>query len=258
MNNKELTLSILITTMNDWIHRVKKELLPQLNNADEVIISHQITDKNIKPENKPLWKNVKYFFMHDKWVSKNRNNAIKHATWDICHICDDDISFVKGFEEIIKKAYDKNNKADLITFQRVTNEWEHWKSNYKTKQFTHNNISILYLSSIEVTFRLSYIKKHNLLFNEVFGLWAKYWTWEENIFLKKCLDKKWKLIYLPIPLIIHPIETSSDSRTKELMIAKKNVFKEMYWKVLWTLLYIMFVIVKYPKYKWKVSLFSIY
>jgi len=62
-----LTLWILITTINSWIDRVKKELIPQLKNVDEIIISHQITDKNIKPEKEFLWEKVKYFYMYDYW-----------------------------------------------------------------------------------------------------------------------------------------------------------------------------------------------
>jgi len=48
--NKTPTLGILITTMNEGIERVKNTLLPELQNVDEVIISHQITDENISPE----------------------------------------------------------------------------------------------------------------------------------------------------------------------------------------------------------------
>jgi glycosyltransferase involved in cell wall biosynthesis len=49
MKKKKLTFSVIITTMNSEIDRVIKNLLPQLNFVDEVIISHQITDENIKP-----------------------------------------------------------------------------------------------------------------------------------------------------------------------------------------------------------------
>jgi hypothetical protein len=36
--------------MNNSIHRVKRDLLPQLSAVDEVIISHQITDDRIQAE----------------------------------------------------------------------------------------------------------------------------------------------------------------------------------------------------------------
>lgn len=60
-----LTLSVLITTMNENIFRVERELLPQLRNIDEIVISHQITDgKEYFLKN--FSKNVKYVFMNEK------------------------------------------------------------------------------------------------------------------------------------------------------------------------------------------------
>jgi hypothetical protein len=53
MTEKKLSLGILIVTMNGGIKRVKKELLPQLKNVDEIIISHQITDETL-PETHSL------------------------------------------------------------------------------------------------------------------------------------------------------------------------------------------------------------
>lgn len=43
-----MTIAILITTMNKNLENVIKNLLPQLEKADEIVISHQITEKNLE------------------------------------------------------------------------------------------------------------------------------------------------------------------------------------------------------------------
>lgn len=112
------TLGILITTMNDGINRVVSELLPQLKKVDEIIISHQITDNITQPYKDSLPPRVKYVYMFEGGLSKNRNNALKYSTADICHICDDDLNYLEGFEEVIKNAYGSSD-ADIITFQAL-------------------------------------------------------------------------------------------------------------------------------------------
>jgi hypothetical protein len=105
MKTNNLTLGILITTCNENIKRVKKDLVPNLiknKNIDEIIISHQIFDKITKPEKNLTKGKVKYFYMFEKGLSKNRNNCLKNSKSDICHICDDDLIYLKDFSKIIK------------------------------------------------------------------------------------------------------------------------------------------------------------
>lgn len=251
MWKNNITLSVLITTMNEWIHRVKKELLPQLKEVDEVIISHQITDTNIIPENNILWDNIKYYVMNEKWLSKNRNNALKFATWDICHICDDDLNYIPWFVDIIKWEYLKN-QSDIITFQA---ENEQWKKHFWVKEWKHNTISILKVSSIWITFNRLLIVKNNFNFNEKFWLWTKYPVGEENIFLSDILKKWFNLAHCNKSIAIHPDESSWIDYRDELIIARIKVFKKIFWYT-WGLLGIIYFSVFH--YKYYKSKFSIY
>lgn len=173
-----MKLSILITTMNEKIERVIKELLPHLKNC-EVIISHQITNENISPFNAFLGANVKYVYMYDKGASKNRNNALKYASGDICVVCDDDVNFVDNFEEKIKNMY-KDESIDVATFKSINLEKRDRKK-YSSKKFKHNLKSILSVSCIEISFRRKSIISKGINFDENFGF-SKYLGCEENIF----------------------------------------------------------------------------
>jgi len=134
--------------MNKNIEKVKKHLLPQLKNLDEIVISHQITDKSIQPEDinelKKYHKNIKYSYMYDKWLSKNRNNALKLSEADICIITDDDLDYLPWFEKIIKEWYKKFKDADIITFQALD---KNWKFKFKVKEGKHSLFSICKISS---------------------------------------------------------------------------------------------------------------
>lgn len=244
-----LTLSVLITTMNDWIYRVKSELLNQLKYVDEVIISHQITDNNIKPEKEKLWENVKYFYMNEKWLSKNRNNALKNSTWDICYICDDDLNFNQWFIDIIKNQYNNSN-YDIITFQA---ENEKWKKHFNVNEWNHNRFSILKIWSIWITFNRKSLINNNIYFDEKFWLGSKYPVWEENIFLMECFNKWLKMFHSDKAIVIHSDESSGIDYRRDLIISRIKVFKRLFWFIWWFAGVFYFTLLHYKYYKDKFS-----
>lgn len=77
---KDIQISVLITTMDDRITVVIKNLLPQLTSVYEVIISHQITDKKYHIHDIVFPDNVRYIYDYSVGLSKNRNNALEKAT----------------------------------------------------------------------------------------------------------------------------------------------------------------------------------
>ena len=249
MENK---IQLLVTTMNEKIIPTIAKFSGFLSKDTNIIISHQITDKNIKSINKAD-NNFEYLYMKTKGLSKNRNNVLSNIdAKGIGIICDDDISLVNWFEKILENAYFQNPSADVITFQSITPEWI-LRKKYKKKQFNHNIWSILSVSSFEITFNIKSIKEKWIKFNEDFWLGTDRPSWEENIFLKDCLDKWLNIIYLPIPLSIHPKYTSSINQDDQSLKAKAKLFHKIYWKYIWFLVYIAFAVLKYDLYKNKYS-----
>lgn len=240
--------------MNSWIERVKKELIPQLWNVDEVIISHQITEKNIQPELENLWKNVKYIYMYEKWLSKNRNNALKYATADICHICDDDLDYRDWFEKIILAEYEKN-EADIITFQALTPSWN---KHFQVSQWKHTRLSILRIWSWWITFRRESLVKNNRIFDENFWLWARYPVWEENIFLADAIKLWCTLRHSDQAIVIHPEESSGINYRDELIIARIKVWKRLFWFFWWVFAVFYFTIFHFKFYKNQYSIWGFF
>ena len=68
--------------------------------------------------------------------------------------------------------------------------------------------SIMKVSSIEIAFRINSIKIKNLKFDEKFGLGTNNPTGEEAIFLSDALKQGLKILYIPLPIVFHPKESS--------------------------------------------------
>jgi len=245
MKNNTPTLWILITTMDSGIERVKQELLPQLVWADQVIISHQILDVNIIPERSNLWDNVIYTHMREWGLSKSRNKALSVSTTDICHICDDDLSFIPWFIDTVKEGY-QNSDFDIISFQVFD---EQWNKHFFAKEWKHTRVSVMWIWSWGITFfRKSIIEKW-ISFDENFGLGTKYPVWEENIFLQDAFKTGLRIWHIDSPITIHPRESSWKTYREELVVARIKVWKRMFWFIGWVLAIFYFLIFDYKNYK---------
>ncbi|MBS9766979.1 MAG: glycosyltransferase family 2 protein [Flavobacteriaceae bacterium] len=172
------------------------------------------------------------FSYKEKGLSKSRNRAIEKATnADICLICDDDVQYKQNVDKIITQAFTENPDADIITFQIETPNNQKYK-NYREQKFKHNKRSVLQVSSVEITFRRQSILEKKLLFDERFGLGTNFPSGEEAIFLSDALKKGLNIIYLPMPIAIHPRESSGkDYENPKLAPAKGALFYRIFgWK----------------------------
>ena len=160
-----------------------------------------------------------YYTSNTIGLSKSRNLAISKANSDICLIADDDASFVEELHSIVLNAFRENPKADIITFKICVPGRGYYK-NYSTKKFWYKRKNIFKVSSIEIAFKSNSIKKCNLKFDEEFGLGSKYPLGEEAIFLNDALINGLKVLYLPIGIVYHPIESTGKKYTIEKLRAR--------------------------------------
>jgi len=212
-----MKFELLISTTNN-------RKCQQTNPPTPCIIINQIIDPSIKKHCRE--KNV--FTFYEKGLSKSRNRAISLSTADICLISDDDVEFLDDIEEKIIKAFKKYPDADIITFQVKTPEGNDYK-NYPKGSFVHNKRTILKVSSVEIAFKKSSVIANNLKFDEHFGLGAMFPTGEEAIFLSDALKAGLKIVYEPIPIVIHPQESSGKNfHQQNFFIAKGALFYRLF------------------------------
>lgn len=165
--------------------------------------------------------NVKYVETTERGLSKSRNMAIRTADAndadDVCILCDNDVEYVDGYEQIILKAYENHPDADVVVFfiKRPERSVPVFSSDKRM-----NYLSVLKIFSPEISFKAANIK--GISFNEQFGAGAKYFMGEENILLYDCLKAHKKVYYVPsmIAKVRDEESTWFKGYTKEFFISR--------------------------------------
>lgn len=247
-----MRINLCISTMNERINNIF-ENIENISEDINVVVCHQITD-NIKLDILDYNDKINILSMNDKGLSKNRNCFLDANLSGICVVCDDDVKYVDNFEQNIKEAYKEFPDADIITFQVLTPDGEYYKK-YSNKPFVHNKKTIARVSSVEITYKIDSVKKANVRFDEYFGLGSKYKTSEEFIFLSDCLKKGLKAVYYPLPICIHPIESSGKIFSKDILTARGAVFYRVFGNFSY-IISILYAIKKHNLYKNNMNLIN--
>lgn len=168
-------------------------------------------------------------------LSASRNDALalapEHA---ICQIADDDMVFVDNYQEIVAEAYQEFPDADVIVFY-VDNEVATMAKKPLKKGRIHH-IGAMRTSSVQISFKKSSILQKGIVFDERFGIGAKYGSGEENILLFDALRKGLKIYSYPVKIatLIDARASYWDrSNSPESCRKKGAIFKRMtanwYW-----------------------------
>ncbi|WP_053410027.1 glycosyltransferase family A protein [Vibrio hepatarius] len=229
-----------------------KSKLDDINWSSKGVVSDVILINQGDFEGVEQSEQVKMVSTQERGSSKSRNLALKHADGDICIIADDDVSYLSGYEEIIRKAYEDYPDADIITFQIQTTEGNPFKGNYITEARKHTALSVLKCASIEITFKNQSIREAGLNLDLEFGLGSKYRVHDEIIFLKDALDAGLRCYYVPVPIVVHPPESSGTDYNQDLLYSKGAAFYRLF-GIKGLAFDLIFSIKKHNEYKGKFS-----
>lgn len=205
-----MKLNVLMSTMdNNYNFFIRNNILSKC-----IIVNQNNLDKK-----ETLEDNIELINSKSKGLSFSRNIALSNMNGDIGLIADNDVVYIDGYEETILNAFKKYPEYDIITFQVQTPDGTLF-NNYSDKITNHNLLTIMKVCSIEIAFKKESLNKVKLKFDEKFGLGSKFPTGEEAIFLSDALKKELKLLYLPIPIVIHPKESSGTNYNEKLIVSK--------------------------------------
>lgn len=231
-----MKLQLLLSTINNrFLHR--NYTLPFSN---YLVINQHSSDTNAALN---THKNI--YNYQEKGIAKSRNKALKKATADICLIADDDIIFLDNAQQVILETFQENPSADIITFQIQTPQGHLFKT-YSAKKKWHNQLSLMRVISYEIAFKRQSIISAGLKFDERFGLQADFPTGEENIFMIDAYKKGLKILYAPVPIVIHAEKSSGKNLHDHQMISARGaVFYRMFGATAY-IISLLFAIKKYP------------
>lgn len=199
-------ISLLVSTTDNNLLKNKTFF----NNIDFEICEVIIVQQLIYSEEKlVLDEDVKLVSVKEKGLSKSRNRAITLATTKYALICDDDINFIKGFEQVILSAFEKYNNAALLSFKIEDENGEAYKT-YPQQSFKHDFRSIMRVNSIEMALNLNCFENKKI-YDENFGLGAACPTGEDTILSVEIYKSNKPCYFINESIVIHPLESSGSN-----------------------------------------------
>ncbi|MBP5361086.1 MAG: glycosyltransferase family 2 protein [Bacteroidaceae bacterium] len=225
-----LTINILISTIGERIKRVPDVIMPQREGVS-YIVSHQTDGSHHISKSLTTRPDVTLSTIAGRGLCANRNNAIEHATADICIIADDDCRYDDQFLENIKDAYSKYPEADIICFtaQDYNSRPLH---RYPAEDMPYLQAVArgYYPTSIQTTFRLQSIEGRTA-FNINFGLGSDMLcAGEEEVFMADALRAGLNIMYVNKPIVRSDPDTTGTHflTDKQLQITKGATFRHCY------------------------------
>ncbi|HEL2575392.1 TPA: hypothetical protein TZ704_000484 [Streptococcus suis] len=204
-----------------------------LETVDTIVVNQYLSGR----EQSELLTNERSTILHSNrlGLSASRNDALalapEHA---ICQIADDDMVFVDNYEEIVASAYQEFPDADMIVFY-VDNEVASLAKKPLKKGRIHH-LGAMKTSSWQISFKKSSLSQKGIVFDERFGIGAKYGSGEENILLFDALRKGMKIYSYPVKIatLIDARDSYWDrSNSPEVCRKRGAIYKRMspnwYW-----------------------------
>ncbi|WP_296151794.1 glycosyltransferase family A protein, partial [uncultured Flavobacterium sp.] len=204
---KKSDLEILVATMDRSNLDFLIPMFPFAHFSEfSILVVNQTTAENLIISD---YENVRVINSYEKGLSKSRNLALKNTEAKVALIADDDVVFLPGFDSKILEAHRRNKDYSIICFQTLTNKNLPYIS-YRKEQFWMKEKDFRDVLSIELTFKHEDLQKKNIIFNEYFGLGAKFQDAESLFFLRRANYNQLKVLFCPENIVIHEAFSSSD------------------------------------------------
>lgn len=185
-----MTIDILICTIDEGVGSVGQVLMPPMPEVHYVVsMQHtrpldEITewDQNVQALRQRA--DVTITTLEGRGLSRNRNNALAHATGDILVIADDDCRYSPEAIAAIREAFAAHPDAAIVCFEAESYDGTPLK-HYPSDPMSYADACQhgYYAASVELAFRRSALLQHALQFDERFGLGAEFPASEEEVML---------------------------------------------------------------------------
>lgn len=232
-----MSIDILICTIDDGVCSVGHVLMPHTPDV-HYVVSMQHT----RPlDDEAAWgealsalrqrNDVTVTTIEGRGLSRNRNNALRHATADVIVIADDDCRYSPSSIDVIRQAYAERPEADIICFAAETYDAKPLRF-YPDAPMGYAEACRRGYSpaSVEVTFRRAAVVAQALSFDERFGLGSRFPAGEEDVFIADALRAGLRVDFVPRVIVSTDAVTTgrrflSDARLQE---AKGAVFRRRF------------------------------
>ena len=219
-----MKLDVLICTLNEGVACVPEVLIEPREDVT-YIVSMQYTDEAFLqqvPATLRERNDVRFVTLEGKGLSRNRNNALMHATGDIALIADDDVRYCDEYFDCVIETFEQNSDVDVAQFMIKASDGGFIK-NYPKHPYSYPQIPKgMYVTSPEIAVRVASVQG-KLFFDERFGLGSPYFICgEEEILFYDAYHMGLTVAYFPRYIVEAPsnstgVRTFTDER---VMMAK--------------------------------------
>lgn len=188
----EIKIEHLVATVGNGII----DLYKKMNLKCDAVIANQTDEVNLAVK-KVKGNEVKILSTNTTGVGANRNLGIMLSSADLCILSDDDMEYKSDYLEIIKSAFTKLKKADIIIFNIKTtgNSTIKRRINHRIKRI--NYLNFMNYGAARIVFKRNSVIKNNIWFSELFGGGSIYSSGEDTLFLADALRKRLKIYAFP-------------------------------------------------------------
>lgn len=188
------SFEVLCTTM----HQTGLDLFQKMKLSSDVVFANQ-TDKNTVEVTEIQGHRVTMISTDTRGVGLNRNISFLAATADICLFADDDIVYRENYAQDIVNEFERHPTADIIIFNIGCSTPEFGRIPTIIKKFKRfGKYSKNPYGAPRIAFRLSSVKKTNIVFSRFFGGGAIYPSGEDTIWLRSMLNVGLKIFLSPV------------------------------------------------------------
>jgi len=142
-------------------------------------------------------------------LSRRRNAALEHARGDILLVADDDVVHQPGAFAAIRRFFAENPGLDLFVGRSLDPDGRPRKRPLPHR-IRLTRLNAARASSHEIALRLARVRAAGVRFDEGFGVGAgtEATLGEEYVFLADCLAAGLSGVHDPLPVSVHPHESS--------------------------------------------------
>lgn len=232
-------IDILICTIDKGVEGIGNTLMPSTPNVHYVVSAQHSQPAAEMPD---AWRtaldtltlrdDVSVVTLEGRGLSRNRNNAMRHASADVVVVSDDDCRLRPEAVEHIQRAYTTHPEADIICFMAESYDGKPLKRYPATTLPYAEACRQGYApASVELTFRREAFKRADLHFNEHYGLGApRFIAGEEEVLLADA--ERAGLTILFVPEVITQTDPTTTGRAflddQRLQVTKGAVFRHRF------------------------------
>ncbi|AZV69031.1 glycosyltransferase family 2 protein [Bacillus cereus] len=230
MNKK---ISLILPTLGERKEELKRlidSLNEQIYKDFEVVF---VTQDNHSELEKILKKSEFEYIqvrLNRRGLSFARNEGMKHIKGEIVTFSDDDCWYPKEALKMMNDACSEDRKG-LVCFQIYDPISQVYFKRYKeTPIDTLEKKDVFKISSIEIAINLRVVNKKDVIFDEQFGLGARYQSGEENILLLDLVKKGFEISYKPRIVVYHKKSklTGRNAISVKEFASKGPLFRRMF------------------------------